>query len=1000
MKTVPGPPTASSSGATSGPGTPSPGSILQPSPGSSSILQPSPGGGGGSGAGPSQVTPTKSQLNTILASKISRQIVQTPHGPQLIQTLNPVQSKPKVVTAAAAAGLQQQQQQQQQQQVVQKANNNNGDNPEQAISAIVQSLMSDEAQFMQRKQLDDQRKPAPAAAPIASATAAMAGGTGTGPAAAQLLPTVPVPPASLIGQRLPSGRVTLQNLRSLPIQQQPVKVSLSQLAAQLNRPVQTSTAAAASSSLLPPSYSQAIASQVVNPALQITSPQKRDQASPALLSSGGDTATAATPSLQALLSDEKAVTVPTAQPVANQTLLERLMAGNSNSSNSPNLNPLAGQVPSVATPPQANGGNNSGSSESNDITLAALLSNPPKSAVASNSPSKMSPLLQQLQQPVQTVPPRLYASAGGLTSPKHPPSSPRTNATSPRSIQPAQSPRSVLPASPRQSSAASSASSLQQQLMQPPASAPRYSTPVTTHSILSAQLSQPPRSAGGHHQQQALMAVTSQGLVPVSAQQQQLQPQQQQHLVQVSQGQILHVAHTGSGGGGGQVLHVSQAAQQPQQVQLQVAAGHPGNPVQVQLGQPAAGNQVQLSQIGGNTVQLGGQAAGQVQLGGQAVGGQVHLGQANSQQVQLAASHQVQLGGQAGSTVQVQASPGNGAGGGGGGAMVSVSLQDLVNSGTISTGGSGTINGTVAGHTGGIVTLGQVGQVQLVNQSIPVQLSIPGHNQPITFSVSLPEGHGVNGGGTGVNQQQQQMLINSTPKQAGGGVTVSSVGKLLNGPGGSGTVLLQGPGGNIIQLPGAAAGGGQPSNQQQQFTTIKPATIGVQNSMNNMVRTNQLMVRPSQPNSLLVQMQGGTGGASGLNHQQPQSIQIVRSLPVNQQINCGGTLVQAVPSQVKTAAGGGGATPSPQGPPTPQTPGIPPSPVSVTSPPGGLMAPESPMVVQLQNHPGGGQDHHFVLSSPKQGGGGAGGGPPHLNNQTLNSQPHLKIRQQRKQSLK
>jgi len=503
-------------------------------------------------------------------------------------------------------------------------------------------------------------------------------------------------------------------------------------------------------------------------------------------------------------------------------------------------------------------------------------------------------LLQQLQQPVQTVHSRLYSGVG-LTSPKQPPSSPRTNVTSPRSIQPAQSPRSVLPGSPRQV-----VSSLQQQLMQPPVSATRYSAaPTTTHSILSAQLSQPPRSSA----HQALMAVTSQGLVPVSS--------QQQHLVQVSQGQILHVSHPG---GGSQVLHVSQAGMHQSQQQVLQVAGHSGNQSQiVQLGQP--GNQLQV-------------------------------GQASNQSPQV-----VQVG-------QNQ-----------GGSMVSVSLQDLVNSGSISS-GSGGINGTI-GH-GGIVTLGQVGQVQLVNQSIPVQLSIPGHNQPITFSVSLPEGHGVNGS---TLNHQQHMMINSTPKP-GGGVTVSSVGKLLNGPSGSGTVLLQGPGGNIIQLP---AGGGQPSNQQ--YTTIKPAPMAVHNNV-NMVRTNPVMVRPGQPNSLLVQMPGGVS-------QQP--IQIVRSLPVNQQINCG-TLVQAVPSQGKAL----GASPSPQGPPTPQTPGIPPSPVSVTSPQG-LMAPESPMVVQLQNH---GSDHHFVLSSPKQGGGLVA--QPLLNNQTLNahSQPHLKIRQQRKQSLK
>ena len=216
----------------------------------------------------SSVTPNKNQINSILASKISRQIVQTPHGPQLIQTINPIQGIPKLSTSQPVKI------QQLAQVTTAKLSSSpgqapaNGDNQQEAISAIVQSLMSAEAQFEQRK-LDDQRKL-----------------PGQPSVAAQLLPTVPVPPSSLVGQRLASGRVTLQNLRSLPVQQQQqqqmVKVTLSQLAAQLARPVQTS------SSL--PSYSQAIASQS-NPALQ-TSPRK-------LASADG------APSLQALLSEDK-----------------------------------------------------------------------------------------------------------------------------------------------------------------------------------------------------------------------------------------------------------------------------------------------------------------------------------------------------------------------------------------------------------------------------------------------------------------------------------------------------------------------------------------------------------------------------------------------------------------------------------------------------------------------------------------------------------------------
>jgi len=61
--------------------------------------------------------------------------------------------------------------------------------------------------------------------------------------------------------------------------------------------------------------------------------------------------------------------------------------------------------------------------------------------------------------------------------------------------------------------------------------------------------------------------------------------------------------------------------------------------------------------------------------------------------------------------------------------------------------------------------------------------------------------------------------------------------------------------------------------------------------------------------------------------------------------------------------------------------------------PQGILPPDSPLVaVQLQNHA---PDHapHFLLSNPKQ----AQLVPQQL---LANNQPHLKIRQQRKQSLK
>ena len=208
------------------------------------------------------------------------------------------------------------------------------------------------------------------------------------------------------------------------------------------------------------------------------------------------------------------------------SLLERLVTGGSN------LNPLATQLPCVqqvqncaSGAANGGGGNNSAVSGGNDITLAALLANPlphqqQKLTAGSSgtSPTKISPLLQQLQQPVQTVhqqqqqQPRVYP---GLTSPRPQPPSPRlVTTTSPRPIQPVQSPRGAgMPPSPGR-------------MMQPP----RY--PATTHhSILSAQLSQPPKSSAAGQQQhmllqnssQGLMAVTSQGLVPVTHHQNVLQ---------------------------------------------------------------------------------------------------------------------------------------------------------------------------------------------------------------------------------------------------------------------------------------------------------------------------------------------------------------------------------------------------------------------------------------------------------------------------------------------
>ena len=370
------------------------------------------------------------------------------------------------------------------------------------------------------------------------------------------LPTVPVPPSSLVGQRLPTGRVTLNLKPNISVQQQQqpevsvvhqqqqqphmVKVTLSQLAAQLARPVIPTSASL-------PSYSQAIAASHLNS----TPLQSNSFKEPVGVGNSGGTL-----SLHELLSEERSSSstsalsavspIPVSSTSVNSGLLERLMAGNTGSNNGNinissshgqtlNLNPLAGQVPTVVPAQlQQQGGsvvvtsisNGSLGATSDDITLAGLLSNPSKSHLQqSSSPTKVSPLLQQLQQPVQPLQSRQYPSSPSPKQQHHhtPTSSPRSSMTSPgRST--ARSPRPGMVGSPRQvvNAPGGGISTLQQQLMQPP-SAPKYLNPggqvvtvshsgpagsplryssvqpntvtTTTQSILSAQLSQPPRSS-------------------------------------------------------------------------------------------------------------------------------------------------------------------------------------------------------------------------------------------------------------------------------------------------------------------------------------------------------------------------------------------------------------------------------------------------------------------------------------------------------------------------
>merc|ERR1719431_262608 len=680
---------------------------------------------------------------------------------------------------------------------------------------------------------------------------------------------------------------------------------MSQLAAQLARPVQ------ASSSL--PTYSQALrdsqSAEGRSSSLQ-TSPRRRPSEAPSphtqlLPSPAGHPLPSPSESsvtgLSALLADTPAADKPLppgAAGVSNSnsnSLLERLVSGShlgtSHSSHpqqtnsSSNLTPAASQLPSIHTQHHNSSSNVSTNGSSEEIRLQSLLSHPSK-VPPNQSPTKHSPLLQQLQQPVQSGhQARIYTPQPGLTSPRQLPPSPRANVTSPR---PAQSPRHSLPPSPRPTSA------LQQQLMQPPA--PRYPTATSQHSILSAHLTAPPRSTP--HSPLLTGLVVTQPHHTTSNQQ----------VVSVSLSDLQSSMTTTSSVGNGAVVHAQQLNMVPGQVQQVQLVNQGTGQHQVQLVSQAGGqHQVQLvNQGSGHQVQLVNQGSGQhqVQLVNQGSSGQ----------------HQVQLVNQSGSG-QVQ----------------------LVNQ---SQSGQMQLVNQVAG---------QGGQQIMVN-NVPMQLSI---SHPVSFSVNLSEAQ-TSYLANGVTQTP--ILVSGAGKT---GVTVTSMGNLSNlgklvsnGPNGAPTtVLLQQQGGNIL-LP-----------QQQQFASIKQGSV---------VRQQQVMVRPGQQSPVLVQL--------------PSGQQIVRQVSINPNMNC--NLVNQ--SVNKTVV----ASPSPSGP---STPGVPPS---VTSPQA-THTPDSPMVVQL-NHQGDPVAHHtgphFLLANQKAGlvnqpmGGQIMTGA--INQAALNNQPHLKIRQQRKQSLK
>ena len=479
----------------------------------------------------------------------------------------------------------------------QQASGQQGDNQQEAISAIVQSLMRAETQFEQKKLEDSQRKIPSSPSPSL-----------VSPTPVPQLPTAPLPPSSL-GPRSTAPRVSLAGLLASPPPPQTVTVTspqlavsgVSQLAAQLARPVATSS--------LPPSYSQALRDQQTSPRKRpeaLTSPSPQQQQ---LSSEGGAAA------LSALLADTPAADkpLPPGQGVHNNNsnaLLERLVsqshAGAAGTSQGSNLTPAASQLPSVH-PNSSNGGS------SEEITLQSLLSNPGKAPA--QSPSKHSPLLQQLQQPVGQV--RMYQPGA---SPRQPPASPRSSVTSPRSLS---SPRPTPP-SPRPPSA------LQQQLMQPPA--PRYPTPTTHSSILSAALSSNISSSRSSQQLlQNLVQVSQAGQVvsvslaadntttppvtsTIAAPNGHLMVQGVQGGFQLvpqvgSHGQQLQlVQQSGNGGGvqlvnsvpgqGGQLQLVSQgqlslAGQVTSQPQFQVV--HPGQQLQIVQNQPVAGQPVSFA---------------------------------------------------------------------------------------------------------------------------------------------------------------------------------------------------------------------------------------------------------------------------------------------------------------------------------------------------------------------------------------------------------------------
>ena len=460
---------------------------------------------------------------------------------------------------------------------------------EQAISAIMASLIKDSAQFEKEKSILQPQPPSttptlppPLLSPSASGSSLSA--------TAAMLPTCPVPPASLAGSTsvvkavgtatavaAPGSssvssvgggggglklvnRVSLQTLLSTPaIQQQPTVASPSptkggapQLSAALSRPPVVS---------LPPTYTQALQAQqqlqqqqqpaaaANRPRIVQHPPQPHQQPSIVRRSLSGSeqpkpSLSQDAPGLQALLANAPSADSGSSNHESSCTagpttpsLLERLVTGQ------PVSSPAATPVRAISTQATSQIAANivgqappTCADSTQEITLAAILAKPPSSAGSASSPSptKASPLLQQLQQPVQQSP-RMQQQQSIVSplrqqqQPQLSPASSTRSQPSPRMIQPSPSPRpsgsfAMPPQSPKQ----------QQQIMQPPGAQQQTSVRPQQPSILSATLQQQ------QQQQQPIMTLPVQDLVAVSQangilnggqQQQQSQQQQPQNVV-------------------------------------------------------------------------------------------------------------------------------------------------------------------------------------------------------------------------------------------------------------------------------------------------------------------------------------------------------------------------------------------------------------------------------------------------------------------------------------